>query len=399
MRRLARFVAGEAAVALAIVAVSSALTLTPPARHDTPTWPFAHRLAYEAVADVQGVNARLLIGSQLATAGILGAILGALVRQRRALLFGVAAVGLVAGFWVAIPPLAVDAYPTTYRRPTVPYHAASIASGLSVYRTHCAVCHGVSGHGDGPGGAGLRRAPADLTAPHTGQHTAGDLFWWVTRGIPASGMPPFGDVLAEEERWDVINFVRALAAGERARPLGPVLDAPRPWLAAPDFGYAVGPAPAHTLKELRGRTAALVVLFSLESSRPRLAQLAALYPELQLLGAEVIAAPVDADPRVLRRLGAAPPILYPVVTDGAAEIVATYGVFARTLVTAPPSAAAAAAAPAHVEFLIDRQGYIRGRWIPGVDGPGWSDAAALRGHLARLQAEAPAAPAPDEHVH
>src|SRR5882762_6507624 len=56
-------------------------------------------------------------------------------------------------------------------------------------------------------------------------------------------MPPFGAALGEEERWDLINFIRALAAGERARQMTPVVQPNRPWLVAPDFTIAVGPAP------------------------------------------------------------------------------------------------------------------------------------------------------------
>ena len=132
-------------------------------------------------------------------------------------------VGLLVGLAVAVPPLAIDAYPTTYRRPTVPYVTSSIANGAALYRVQCVMCHGVAGHGDGPAAAGLHPRPADLTAPHTGDHTAGDLFWWVTHGIPGTGMPGFGDRLSEGERWDLINFVRALASAEPARLLGPVL--------------------------------------------------------------------------------------------------------------------------------------------------------------------------------
>src|SRR5207249_1542078 len=80
--------------------------------------------------------------------------------------------------------LAIDAYPTTYLRPAVPYQAASIATGAALYRTNCVVCHGTTGAGDGPGGARLPQRPADLRASHTAQHTAGDLFWWISHGIP-----------------------------------------------------------------------------------------------------------------------------------------------------------------------------------------------------------------------
>lgn len=76
--------------------------------------------------------------------------------------------------------LAVDAYPTTYVRPAVPYHALSVANGARLYQQHCAAGHGIAGYGDGP--AVLPTPPADLTAQHTADHTAGDLFWWLTYG-------------------------------------------------------------------------------------------------------------------------------------------------------------------------------------------------------------------------
>jgi putative copper resistance protein D len=284
----------------------------------------------------------------------------------------------------------VDAYPTTYRRSPLPYQAASIAKGTAFYAARCAVCHGRAGKGDGPGGAGLPKLPADLTAPHTGQHTAGDLFWWITHGIRVSGMPAFGETLAEDERWDLINFLRALAAGEQARALTPVVERNGPRVVAPDFSYAVGPTPPRNLKEFRGRWMALVVLFSLPESRRRMDQLAAAYREIEFSGTEVVAVPMDADPAIIGRLGATPPILFPVVTEGAEEISRAYTLFSRTLESS---------APRHVEFLIDRQGYLRARWVPGGGDRGWDDLGLLRAEIRRLDTEQPSGPAPDEHVH
>ena len=54
--------------------------------------------------------------------------------------------------------------------------------------------------------------------------------------------------------------------------------------------------------------------------------------------------------------------------------------------------------PSHLEFLIDRQGYIRGRWLPG-SGPGWAENHDLITAIEQLNQEKPRAPAPDEHVH
>jgi putative copper resistance protein D len=166
---------------------------------------------------------------------------------------------------------------------------------------------------------------------------------------------------------------------------------------APDFAFAVGPTPERTLKGYRDRWMVLVVLFSPTASRPRLAELAEAYPALQGLGCEIVAVPTDADPRVLQKLGARPPLLFPVVTDGAADIVAAYSVLARALT--PESLLAVAALPRHAEFLVDRQGYVRGRWIPGGGLPGWGSMRALLDQVRALDGEAPTAAAPDEHVH
>ncbi len=374
MARLSRFIVWELALALLILAVTAMLSLTVPGAHDVPWWPFSYRLAYDAVAGLPGTSARLLIGSQLALLGLLAALIAWLLERRRGLLVGLGALALLAGLWIALPPLAVDAYPTTYRRSPLPYQAASIAKGIAFYAARCAVCHGRAGKGDGPGGAGLPKLPADLTAPHTGQHTAGDLFWWITQGIPVSGMPAFGETLSEDER----------------RALTPLVERNRPRVVAPDFSYAVGPTPPRSLKEFRGRWMVLVVLFSLPESRHRMDQLAAAYREIEFSGTEVVAVPMDADPAIIGRLGATPPILFPVVTEGGAEITAAYGLFSR--VPGPP-------APRHAEFLVDRQGYLRARWIPGGGGRGWDDLATLRAQIDVLDKEQLSGPAPDEHVH
>jgi putative copper resistance protein D len=171
----------------------------------------------------------------------------------------------------------------------------------------------------------------------------------------------------------------------------------RPWLVAPDLAIVVGPAPARSLKDLRDRWMTLLVLFTLPESRARLAEVAEAYNTLQALGTEVVAVPLGDGRDIIRRLGGRPPILFPVVTDGAADIAATYTLLARGLGPAPPSGRAAP--PLHAEFLIDRQGYIRARWLPGSPGPAWDRPATLTDQIQLLDKETPAGPAPDEHVH
>ena len=381
MRRLAQFVAVEAGLALAILVIVAALNVTPPARHEAPVWPFTIRLSLSALEGRAADATRALIGSQIAVIGLVALVAGLAMRAWRLPLAAVALAAVGAGVGLALPPLSIDAYPTTYLRPSVPYQASAITAGAALYQSHCAACHGPRGAGDGPAGRTLPRSPADLRAQHTAQHTAGDLFWWISHGIPGSGMPGFGSQLTEDHRWELINFLRALSAGYGARGMGATIERDRRWLVAPDFTFSVGPTPPRSLKDYRGRTV-LVVFYSLPGSRPRMSQLAGREGTLAILGVEVIAVPIDADPNAIRRLGAEPRVLFPVVTEGAETIVAAYRLFAL--------------AP-HVELLVDRQGYVRAITRSGGEA---LDVDALVAQVIQLNEEKIAAEAaPEEHVH
>jgi putative copper resistance protein D len=194
-------------------------------------------------------------------------------------------------------------------------------------------------------------------------------------------MPGFGSRLSEDQRWELINYLRALSAGYAARAMGPASERDRRWLVAPDFTFAVGPTPPRALKDYRGRTV-LVVLYALPGSRARMSQLAEREGTLAMLGVEVIAVSIDADPDAIRRLGPDPRVMFPVVTEGAETIVAAYRLFA----VAP-----------HVELLVDRQGYIRSIARGVGEAP---DFEALAAQIRLLNAEKIAAEAaPEEHVH
>jgi copper resistance protein D len=54
--------------------------------------------------------------------------------------------------------------------------------------------------------------------------------------------------------------------------------------------------------------------------------------------------------------------------------------------------------PSHLEFLIDRQGYLRGRWLP-AEGEGWSDSEQLVSAIESLNSEKLETPPPELHVH
>ena len=188
----------------------------------------------------------------------------------------------------------MPAYRDTYRTPSVPYQAISVAAGADLFAVHCVRCHGRSGHGDGEQAKGLPLRSADLTAPHTALHTAGDIFWWLTHGKPPGAMPGFADTLSEDDRWDLINFLRTLSAGYQARIIGEGVVPLRPWLPAVDFSYVTAGGQTGTLRDFRGRSAVLLVFFRVDGSQARMAQLAGLHEQLRAKGLEVLAIPIDS---------------------------------------------------------------------------------------------------------
>lgn len=84
----------------------------------------------------------------------------------------------------------------------------SLAIGAGLYANNCAFCHGESGEGDGPAASGLATPPADLHEDHVQSLTDGALFYIISHSEPGSPMPAWEDVLDEDERWHVVNFIR-----------------------------------------------------------------------------------------------------------------------------------------------------------------------------------------------
>jgi copper resistance protein D len=395
LRRLRRNVLGELLLGGFILLLVGALGVMPPALHDQPTWPFSFRLSWEATKDVPGVRTSAAIGIQVSMFGFFAALVALIARSRRWPWIGAAGLVTVGvGFALWLPKLTVDAYPTTYVRPIVPYTALSIANGLQLYDEHCAVCHGEEGYGDGPAAAGLRPRPADLTAKHTADHTAGDIFWWLTHGKKGTAMPGFQDRLSEEERWDLINVVRILSAAEQARALGPLVSATLR-VVAPDFTYMTPFGEARALKDFRGRDQVLLVFFSLPQSRERLVQLQELYAQIRPLNVEILGIPWHPD-EVLDGAVRQLPLAFPLIHDGASEASTAYALFRRSL--SPEFSSPDPPLPAHLEFLVDRQGYLRGRWIPD-EGVGWGDPEQLLTAIDALRQEKLDAPPADLHVH
>jgi mono/diheme cytochrome c family protein len=84
--------------------------------------------------------------------------------------------------------------------------AASVGRGKALYAAECASCHGNSGKGDGPSAKDLEKRPGDMTK--LGGQSDGALFWKVTEG--KAPMASYATKLSEQQRWDVINYMKTL---------------------------------------------------------------------------------------------------------------------------------------------------------------------------------------------
>ena len=397
-RGLRRWVTVEVVLAAALVLVATVLANAVPAKHDViENWPYPFRFSIDATWGQWSVMIRAGVG--VALLGMAGGTvaLGRTKRWKTKWRIAIPAALAAGALAVAMPPLAVPAYPETYRKTPVPFDAISVANGVTLFAANCVACHGPQAKGNGVRAKELAKQPVDLlTEPHTALHTAGDFFHWLTYGIPGTGMPEFSDELSEEDRWDVVNFLHALSRGYQARLINPYVAPNQPYMAPQNFSYSAHDGTSGTLKDFRRQKTLLLVLFSWPESRERLSQLRMAYATLSGGNTVVLAVPVNnPSPQDLAAITADMP--FPVATQGAPEIARSYNLFRRTL--SNPDLAGEGTAPKHMEFLMDRYGYLRARWIPAVDGTAWTDIGELMRQIDQLNREKEIRPPPDDHVH
>lgn len=84
-----------------------------------------------------------------------------------------------------------------------------LSRGAAVYGAQCKVCHGEQGKGDGPVAATLTPPPPDLTRSER-MRMMSDEELFELLSVGKGSMPGFREILTEEERGDVLKWLRSL---------------------------------------------------------------------------------------------------------------------------------------------------------------------------------------------
>jgi len=88
-----------------------------------------------------------------------------------------------------------------------PPDAKTVEQGRQLYETFCAVCHGLSGDGDGPLVPLIPNPPA-YRSEHVRALPAGHLFHVITFG--SGRMPAYASQVAAADRWSIVAYVQTL---------------------------------------------------------------------------------------------------------------------------------------------------------------------------------------------
>ena len=375
----------EIAAGIGVVIIVGVLGVTVPAAHQSPVWPFDYTISWQRLQQSAWMQVTVAAAGVIACICAAVTVAGLLGRPPRVRFAALAGIVIPAGVCAWL--LGVPAYPTTYTVSPVHYTADAIVSGSALYALHCIACHGPDG-GERASAALLPVKPASLPERVPNQRE-GDLFWWIAHGIPNTPMPGFASKLSDVEIWNLIQFLDAQAAArnayamtDRVKPLRPVF--------APDFTFEMLGRPQESLERQRENRVTLLVFYTPPQSLLRLQELARTQHAIIAAGARVIAVPISAS-----SLAGDAQIAIDgesILAIASPTVASAYAMFARQADGPTESART------HMEFLVDRHGYVRARWI-GVPGAAADRSAAALRQIDLLVQEPPRAAVQWGHRH
>lgn len=88
-------------------------------------------------------------------------------------------------------------------------NSKATAEGKVIYEQMCVLCHGFTGQGNGEAAVSLDRKPANFLAiKNISNVSDGEFFWKITVG--KSPMASYDELLTEDQRWKLVNYIREL---------------------------------------------------------------------------------------------------------------------------------------------------------------------------------------------
>lgn len=102
-----------------------------------------------------------------------------------------------------------------------PATAESVKRGAALFQSmNCWSCHGKDGRGHGPSAASLTDdkgnpiVPFDFTSGRQFKcgDTDRDMFRDLVTGLDGTPMPSFANAMTEEQKWDVVHYIRTLSS-------------------------------------------------------------------------------------------------------------------------------------------------------------------------------------------
>ncbi len=96
----------------------------------------------------------------------------------------------------------------------IPVNEQMLLRGQDRFNAYCAVCHGMTGKGDGMVVRRGFRAPPPLTNERLLEAPVGHYFDVITNGFGA--MPDYAAQITAEDRWAIVAYIRALQLSQRA---------------------------------------------------------------------------------------------------------------------------------------------------------------------------------------
>jgi thiosulfate dehydrogenase len=142
--------------------------------------------------------------------------------------------------------IALDAHVAKEAPKSAPFQPddATYAAGAQMYRSNCAVCHGLPNRPETVVAKGMFPHPPQLFAGKgVSDDPAGETYWKIANGIRLTGMAGFHESLSDQQMWQ-IALMLATDSSKLPDAVKQQLAQPFDAVAAPAASRAANPAPA-----------------------------------------------------------------------------------------------------------------------------------------------------------